>query len=139
MGLLSALLVAGVAWPLWLGHGCGSMDEAACPAPSVTNLTAHALGKGGRRVEVRMRAQVARGYIGSLHVTFGDRSALIADLVGRREISTAARHTYKRPGTYRFSVVAESTTPGCRRYRKSPPAMLRLRVPLRPTSYPSSL
>lgn len=104
-------------------------DEPPCPKPRVTELSARVAGRDGYRVNVRVEAEVVRGSIGALHVVFRKRSAAILDVFGRRRASVATPYTYHRPGTYRISAVAESSTGRCR-LKRSEPARLRVPVPL---------
>ena len=109
-----------------------------CPKPQVTNLTARPVSEDGERISLHGRAYVERGGIGSIQVRWGDRGAVIADMWAPRHVALKFfEHRYPRPGTYRISVVAGAATRGCRRLQESPPATLRVRVPLT-TSYPSS-
>jgi hypothetical protein len=57
--------------------------------------------------------------IGAFDVSWGDRSALIADGWWPHRAVTTFEHRYRRPGTYRITVVAEGSTEGCRRLKKS--------------------
>lgn len=112
--------------------------EPRCPVPEVAALRIRAVSEDGRRIAVSGRAHVGRGHIGSFEVWWGDRQAVHADMFGRRKIPVTGEHRYPRPGTYRISVIAESSARGCRGYKQSPPATLRVPVPVTPTSYPSS-
>ena len=112
---------------------------ATCPVPQVADLSVRPISDDGHRVVLRARADVARGNIGSIEIWFGDRSALIAHVFARGHLAMSFKHRYRRPGSYRISVTAESTTSSCRRFKTSPPATLRIRVPVTPRSYPSSL
>jgi len=109
------------------GHEAGR-----CPAPRVSDLDVRPLSSDGMRVIVRGRAHVGRGRINAIEMSWGDGHALIADLVGRRQVPLTFIHRYRRPGTYRISVFAESDSPACRRFKRSPPAPVRIRVPLAP-------
>ena len=118
-------LVLGVASSF---HGWG---EPGCPAPRVTDLTARPAGVNPLRVRLRVRAEAERGAIGAIRWRFRTRAGAIADLRGGRRTSTWIEHTYPSPGTYRATAVAESSTPGCRRYQTAEPARIRVRVPPR--------
>ena len=121
-------------------HWFAALAAALCPSPQVTDLSVRPASEDGMRVTLRGRAEVQRGRIGSITVSWGDRSALIADLGGRRRMRLRfLEHRYAAADTYRITVRAESSTPNCRRYRTSAPAALRIHLPVRPTSRPSSL
>ena len=108
-----------------------------CPKPQVTNVTARPASEKGYRVRLHVRARMARSGIGAFDVWWGKRAGLIADGWWGRRAAADFEHRYPGPGTYRITVVAEGSTEGCRRLKKSEPATLRVRVPLT-TSYPSS-
>ena len=105
-------------------------DEPKCPRPRVTSLTVRSVSDDGLRIAARVRAEVDRGGVGAIHVSWGDRSALIADLGAQRRVSLAFKHRYPRPRTFRISTIAEASTGECP-LKKSEPATLRVRVPLR--------
>jgi hypothetical protein len=115
---------------------------AECPKPRVTHLSVRRASPDGYRVRVRVRAEVSRGGIGAFEVWWNGNSGLIADGRWPHRAATKFEHRYRyrgRPGTYRITVVAESSTEGCERLQKSEPATLRVHVPLNPTRYLLSL
>ena len=75
-------------------------------------------------------------YVGDLSVRpasdDGERIAL-------RASAGTFEHRFPRPGTYGVTVTVDASTEGCRRLQTSPPATLRVTVPVRTTSRPSSL
>ena len=113
--------------------------QARCPTLRVTSLTARPASADGRRVRVRVRAEISRGGIGAFEVWWRSNSGLIADGWWPRRAAVKFEHRYPGPGTYRITVVAEGSTEGCERLQKSAPATLRVRVPVSPTRDPSSL
>jgi hypothetical protein len=120
-----------IALVLSVASSLNGWGEPGCPAPRATDLRVGPAGVNPLRVRLRVRAEASRGRVASVHWTFGGRAAEISDLLGRRRVATWTEHTYPAPGTYRVTVVAESSIPGCRRYRTSEPARLRVRVPVR--------
>jgi hypothetical protein len=101
-------------------------------------LSVRPVTKDRERIALRVRARMARSGIGAFEVWWGNRAGLIADGWWGRRAPAHFEHRYPGPGTYRITVVAEGSTEGCRRLKKSESATLRVRVPLSRTSYPSS-
>lgn len=103
--------------------------EDRCRASRVTGLNARWGGERGRRVKVRVGVAAGRGHVGALYATWGDGRTAIHRLLPRRRVRLELACSYRQPGTYRISVVAESVVRGCG-LLQSPPAVLRVRVPL---------
>lgn len=133
---LVALLVVS-SEPDTLAPAAGRRAEAAaatdkderCRSPRVTGLNARWGGERGRRVKLRVSADAVRGHIGALYATWGDGRTAIHALLPRRRVRLDLAYSYRQPGTYRISLIAESVTHGCG-LLQSPPAVLRVSVPL---------
>jgi hypothetical protein len=108
-----------------------------CPAPRITALSVRSVSDDGERIALRVRAGMERPGIGAFDVWWSNRSGLITDGWWPHRAAMKLEHRYPGPGTYQITVVAEGSTEGCRRLKKSEPATLRVRVPLSRTSYPS--
>ena len=104
-------------------------DERCRRSPRVTGLNARWGGERGRRVKLRVSANAVRGHIGALYATWGDGRTAIHALLPRRRVRLDLAYSYRQPGTYRISLIAESVTHGCG-LLQSPPAALRVSVPL---------
>jgi hypothetical protein len=112
-------------------------NQPRCPKPHVTELTVRPVSDDGERIALHVRAGMERPGIGAFEVWWDNRSGLIADGWWLHRAAVKFEHRYPGPGTYRITVVAEGSTEGCSRLKKSEPATLRVRVPLT-TNYPSS-
>jgi hypothetical protein len=119
------------------GAGPAVKKPPRCPEPSVTILGVRPVSEDGERIAVRIRAEMERPGIGSVEVSWGNSSGLIADGWWGRRGTTAFEHRYPGPGSYRITVVAEGSSKDCKRLRKSPPARARVRIPLSRTTDPS--
>jgi hypothetical protein len=139
--LAALALVVILIWPE--GEDTGAPTAAAekeapkCPKPRVTRLGIRPVSEDGERIALRVRARMERRGIGAFEVWWGNRSGLIADGWWGRRAAADFEHRYPEPGAYRMTVVAEGSTEGCKRLKKSAPATLRIRVPLT-TRGPSS-
>lgn len=100
-----------------------------CRSPRVTGLSARWGGERGRRVKLRVGADAGRGRIGALHATWGDGRTAIHRLLPRRRVRLELAYSYRQPGIFRISLIVESLERGCG-LLQSPPAVLRVRVPL---------
>ena len=101
-----------------------------CSVPQVIQLSVRPVSADGKRIALRVRAEMARPGIGAFEVRWGDRSALIADGWWPRRANVRFDHRYPAPGAYRITVTAEGSSEGCRRLRTSEPATYESVVPL---------
>jgi hypothetical protein len=121
---LLALTLAGLAIVVVLASS--DDDDGNTPPPPPTPVQT----KDEPNAPAARAAEVDRGGVSAIHVSWGDRSALIADLGGQRRVSLAFKHRYPRPRTFRISTITEASTGECP-LKESQPATLRVRVPLR--------
>ena len=109
-----------------------------CPRPEVTELSVRPASPDGHRVRLQVTAVPHRGRIYSFLLRWGDgeQGGVIFQSGAGWLSLPLTTHYYRRPGSYRISVVAEAESRRCDQ-TKSEPATLRVRIPVTATS-PSS-